>query len=619
MCGIAGELRTRGGPTPADWAQLSALMARRGPDADGAWNDERATLVFRRLRVLDLSPAADQPIEHPDGRHVLVFNGEIYNFRELRAQLEAEGVSLQSTGDTEVLLHALVRWGTEALARLNGMFALALYDRQHGSLLLARDHAGIKPLYVMHHPDGVMFASQFDQVLAHPWAAGRAWDKTAVGQFFRIGYVQAPHALLAGTEMLEAGSWLEIDGDGRTTRGRHFEFPRRPSRAPGATPSIEALDETLQAAVARQRESDVPLGCFLSGGIDSPLVAAYLAAANEGPVHAYTIGTTDPTQDESSEAERYAEALGIEQHLERIESDDILALLDDVVTACSEPNCDFSIFPTMLVSRLARARMTVMLAGDGGDELFWGYPDRFGSVLGMAEEFRQPRWLRDARRAATRYLGIGHAHPNIRFPKLSNWYRAKHSHLDENDLKLALAGLPPYPPADPLFDFRGGTRDETADWMRWNEFQGHLSRVLLKVDRASMHESLEVRVPLLDREVVEFALAYRWQDCLDIDARRGKLPLRQILQTKLPFQSRAKRGFSVPMSAWLRGPLKELLEDHVMARDSLLGVPIRRDGMARLIAAHADGSHDRGWGLWLLLSLALWEDRHGRKLGYARA
>lgn len=615
MCGICGEFQTIEGPArnEATIAHLSALMAQRGPDDAGHWRDDwRAWLAFRRLAILDLSPAGHQPMLTPDGRHALVFNGEVYNFAALRRELEGMGVRFRSTGDTEVVLQALAHWGTDGLDRLNGMFALAFYDRRERTLLLARDHAGIKPLYYLLDRRGVFFASQYDQIMRHPWAAGRPVSAAGLGLYLRLGYIPAPHALLEGSYMLPAGEWLRIGDGGSIERGAYFRFPvdRKPDLR-GAE-AYEAVDAAVAGAVRRQMVSDVPLGAFLSGGIDSPLVVAKMRASGR-PVRAYTIGAAGDAADESADAAAYARHLGVDHVLEHFTPERALDWLDTVVSACSEPLADHSIFPTLLVSHLARQDMTVMLSGDGGDELFWGYAERFASVLRRAEDFREPYWRRSARWGAKRALNVGGGHPNLRARDIGDWYRQKHTRVPPAWLEAVFAGAPGWPADFDLFDYDGWQPDATARWLRWNEFVGHLSMVLLKVDRASMANSLEVRVPLLDREVLEVASRIDWRSCLDLESGLGKLPLRHALSRHVPAQTSAKRGFQIPMATWLRGPLHELFADTFAGRRELLGLRIDEPALGRMLAEHLSGQGDLSRGLWALLSLALWHDRHFRQ------
>lgn len=610
MCGICGELRFEPASMDAglEFDRLTDMMARRGPDDRGLWADDVCRLGFRRLAILDLSPVANQPMI-VDGRFALVFNGEVYNFRELRDELERLGETFNTTGDAEVILRALIRWGKGALDRFNGMFALGFYDAQRRSLLLARDVVGIKPLYVLSGREGLFFASQYDQIIAHPWAAQRSVSSSAAGLYLRFGYVPAPYAVLEGTEMLEPGCWLEVSADGRVRRGRYYVFPAFQQPDLRGDDAFEAVDAAVTAAVHRQMISDVPLGAFLSGGIDSPLVAAK-AVATAGSLRAFTIGSDDALLDETADAMAYARGLGLTHIVEHYTPDRAIDWLDRVIDACGEPMADASIFPTMLLSSMARREVTVALSGDGGDELFWGYVARFSAVLQRADEFRQPYWLRFGRRVFHRLSGVPNSSSALRWPTIGDWYRGVHSRLSDPLLLRIFTDLPRLPAEFRLFDYDGRRPDETAQWLRWNELTGHLTRVLLKVDRASMYHSLEVRVPLLDREVLDVAARIDWESCLHLDTGEGKQPLRRALSRHVTIQSSAKRGFSVPMAQWLRGPLLPLFREKVLTRSELLGLPFQRAAMEASLNEHLSGRIDQSRWLWTILSLALWSERH---------
>lgn len=612
MCGLTGELRFNGRESAAmDMNVLVDMVARRGPDGRGIWTDGRAcTLGFRRLAILDLRAIADQPMLSPDGRFALVFNGEIYNFRSIRAELEQRGHSFVTSGDTEVVLRSLMEWGRAALDRLNGMFALAFYDCETQTLLLGRDHVGIKPLYTLLTRDGLVFGSQYDQLLAHPWAEGLPVSQDALGLYLRLGYIPAPYAILEQTAMLEPGSWLEVTADGRCSRGHYYEFPvyRVPDLA--GEEAYEAVNAAVSEAVARQMVSDVPLGTFLSGGIDSPLVAAKAQASGNQTLKAFTIGIAGSDLDESADAIRYASILGLDHCVEHYTPEMALGWLERVVDACSEPFADYSIFPTMLVSAMARREVTVMLSGDGGDELFWGYAGRFGMVLSHADVFRQPHWLRTGRRAANRLAGADTGNGSMRWPTVGDWYRSTHSRLGDDGLNTVFSNLPAWPGDYGLFDYAGWDQDEAAQWLRWNETVGHLTRVLLKVDRASMYNSLEVRVPLLDREVIDVAARVDWRSCLDLESATGKLPLRHALARHSDFQSSGKRGFEVPMDEWLRGPLLPLFREKVLGQSAILGLPVDSAALETMLADHVSGRIDYSRWLWSLLSLTLWNEQY---------
>jgi asparagine synthase (glutamine-hydrolysing) len=611
MCGIAGELLfTRSGPSNADWRMLSQMMKRRGPDDEGQWNDNRCTLVFRRLTILDLSPAGHQPMSDDSRRYRLVYNGELYNFKKLRKNLEQKGIVFKSTGDTEVVLYALREWGTSALEKFNGMFALAFYDTAEKKILLARDHAGIKPLYFLQTGQGVMFASQYNQILAHPWSVNQEISHEALGLYLRLGYIPAPLAMLENTRMLEPGEWIEITAEGKSTNGRHFAFPVYQEPLLSEKESGEALDDALGRAVKRQMVSDAPLGCFLSGGIDSPLIAALAQEDNPTPLKAFTLGITGDAMDESSDAIRYAREIGVNHHIKTVKLDNTLSLVKDVLMAGGEPFSDYSIIPTLLISQEAAKQVKVMLSGDGGDELFWGYTGRFGSVLDKSPDFKQPFWLRNLKWGMKKYLRLGNGYYNLRHPCIGDWYRNKHCRMGENLIKFIFPSAPQWPKPDPYFGFKGWDRDQAAQWMRWNEFLTHLTMVLLKVDRASMHHSLEIRVPFLDKEVIQTALNIKWPLCIDINNNIGKLPLRHCLKKRVSFQTRQKKGFEIPMGKWLQTSLAPLLQEYVFERKHILGLDLNAAIVKKIYIPRQLERYNYSRSLWLILSLSLWEKQY---------
>jgi asparagine synthase (glutamine-hydrolysing) len=612
MCGIAGELRfsdTQG--ERADWEKISSMMARRGPDDEGIWaKDGYCTLVFRRLAIIDLSFRGHQPMVAGSGRYVLVFNGEVYNFMALRKQLTSLGVQFCSESDSEVVLYSLIEWGKAALSRFNGMFSIAFYDSVEKTILLARDHAGMKPLYYLICPKGIVFASQYDQLLKHPWSSDLDVSHEALGLYLRLAYIPAPYALLKETHMLEPGTCMEVNVNGYVDKGSFFTFPCFETPLLKGKEAVEAVDEALTAAVKRHLISDVPVGAFLSGGIDSPLVVAKMRSVSANGICVFTIGTGEKETDEVEDATRYASEIGVEHIIDHITPDEALDMMDNVIKACGEPFGDYSIFPTMLVSRLASRDFKVVLSGDGGDELFWGYPGRFVTLLKLAKIFREPLWWRKTRWKINNALNMGNRSRFLNMHSLGDCHRSMHTHLPE----VFLGKIFPYLPAWPLdyeaFAYKDRELDRVAQWARWNEFVYHLTMVLMKVDRASMYHSLEVRVPLLDREVIEAAVKIDWRDCLDLDKMIGKLPLRRTLARYVRYQTQAKRGFEVPMGLWLRTSLRGIFERMVLKRDDILGLRIDRQALNKVFEEHVSGRHNYAWGLWPLLSLSLWVDRH---------
>jgi len=615
MCGLLGRLTYDDAPDAgAETEQrLLARAARRGPDDEGLWSDGgHCTLGFRRLSILDPSAAGHQPMCSADGRYVIVYNGALYNFRELRGDLEGTGVTFRSSGDTEVVLYALAAWGIGALARFNGMFAFGFYDRRERHLLLARDHAGMKPLYYVLGAHGVLFASQYDQILAHPWSRDAACSRDALGLYLRLGYIPAPYALLQGSHSLPPGGWLEVDAARRVRQGRFFEFPvyREPDLSGEA--ASEAVEAAVRAAVRRHLIADVPVGAFLSGGIDSPLVVATMRAVGSEPVAAFTLGTGGDAFDESPDAIAYAREIGAEHVVGHLTPEGALDMLDDVVAASAEPFADYSIFPTMFVSELARRRVKVALCGDGGDELFWGYAGRSSALLHQlgASSGTGGGWN------VGRLLDAGGGPGDTRWPgSIGALQRLSHTHGAEGWLRQVFPDLPPWPDDCALYTYTGRDLDRTAQWLRWNEFVGYLPMLLQKVDRGSMFHSLEVRAPLLDREVIDVATRVHWRACLDPERRVGKLPLRRALAKHVRHQTWAKRGFTVPMDAWLRGPLRAVFEETALAQDGIAGLALDRGAMRKLFERHLTGEVNSGWNLWVVLSLSLWQRAHYQSRG----
>lgn len=609
MCGICGIFTTRS--SIRDHLDLMPemihKMKRRGPDDEGAWTDGRnVAFGFRRLAIIDPGPSGSQPMLSPEERSCLVFNGELYNYRGLRATLETAGRRFRTASDTEVVLQALETWGVDALRKFNGMFALAWFDSATRSLLLARDPMGIKPLYFLRHPDGIVFASQYDQIASHPWASPQRVDPEVLRLYLQLSYVPAPYGILADTYQLEPGHYLHVrpEWDPATAALPFYELPRPTADVHDPEPLPSSL---MYDVVNRQMISDVPIGTFLSGGIDSPLVTAYAQEVSDGRVSAFSIATTDAELDEGPTATAFAHALDVDHHLRICGPQQTLGLIDDVTRAYSEPFADYSAFPTLLVSELAATRVKVALSGDGGDELFWGYP-RFRKVLAARKLFYLPRPLRHALRAARHRK----AYPpsGIRERSIGDWYLDAHSGIDTRQL-VALWPDAPAAPADfALYDLPQVLSErELAFWMRRNELAGHLQMVLLKVDRASMYHSLEVRVPLLDLEVVEHAFTLDPSACMSSTA--GKLPLRASLGEFIPesLHNSEKLGFSIPMERWLRVELRPLVHDLLLSRDPFPNGLFDRAALGRYYEGFlAHGGRARG--LWSLVALQLWAAEH---------
>jgi len=606
VCGICGVVNASAplGELEARVARMTADLERRGPDDEGAWSHAEGGTVlgFRRLSIIDPSPAGAQPMASADGADVLVFNGEIYNHGALRADLERAGIAFRSRSDTEVLLEALRRWGMDALPRLRGMFAFGWYRPAQRRLVLVRDHVGIKPLYVAREPDGtgVAFASRYDSLFRTGWLDLDAVDPDVLASYLWFRSVAAPSGLHRHTGQVAPGGYLVAGPDGIEDEGRWWELADVEPDLRGAD-AVEATAEAVETAVRRHLVADVPLGVFLSGGVDSPLVAGTAARLVGGPLHAFTVAVPEWDSDEGPVAARLAGHLGL-VHRTTAMGAPSPEEVHTLAAAQHEPVNDLSMLPTMVVSGLARREVTVALSGDGGDELFFGYlrPWATDANRGL---WRLPRPARRvgvgvlSRLGHLRYRAVLHADP-------AAYYRAMHRSAAEDVLQALAPGLAP--PGIERFGRPAGLgRRALASFGRAVDARVQLTRILAKVDMASMHHSLEVRVPLLDPDVI--ATSLRIDPAWTLAQDRTKPVLRTLLDRLVPPGAvpEEKRGFSVPLGAWLRGPLAELVED-TFAGDLWPSGALDPAAVRACWADHCAGREDRTLVLWGLLCLQWW-------------
>ncbi|MGH9932495.1 MAG: asparagine synthase (glutamine-hydrolyzing) [Pyrinomonadaceae bacterium] len=618
MCGISGIFTTDGRSDDPEVArsvkEMTRLLTRRGPDDEGFWSDPNGQLHlgFRRLSILDTTPGGHQPMVSADGRSVIVFNGEIYNFPELRHELQQTGINFKSRSDTEVLIEALNLWGVAAIPRLNGMFAFAWYDARERTLVLARDHAGIKPLYYFVQPAnrGIAFSSQFNALLHTHWGEPGPIREDVLRLFLRLHHIPAPFGLLENTYQLEPGHYLQIAPDGGVKKTAWWTLTSPTNAKLSGPEALESLATAIDDSVRRQRIADVPLGVFLSGGVDSPLVTAFARKQTNSELKAFTIGNPGWSQDEAGAAATYAQLLDVCHHIHSVTGEEALQTIDEVIAAQHEPFADFSIIPTLLISKFARNDVTVALSGDGGDELFFGY-ERPLSLLKGGNDFGKPWPLRMALYLAGKY-GVGAKRSEViaaRTP--GHYYFEVNSRLKDADLRRMAPDLKPLPTAFNLYA-SNGTRAplQLANYSRRVEFYGQLQRGLKKVDMASMHRSLEVRVPLLDRQVIEQSLEIDPFDCMRSGNR--KAILRDMLSRFVPAEAipTPKLGFAVPLGDWLRGPLRDLSEDTLLNGDLYPSGTFDRQAVRAYWQEHLSGRHDHKWGLWSLLTLQWWAAKH---------
>ncbi len=626
MCGIVGNVLARAdrAPDPAVLKRMNDRLVHRGPDDEGFFVEGPAALAMRRLEIIDLA-TGHQPMSGEDGRVWAVFNGEVYNYRELTAELTGHGHVFRTRSDTEVIVHGYEERGLASLGDLEGMFALALWDAPARTLVLARDRLGIKPLYYAALPDQIVFASELKALVEHP-AIDRALDLTALSRYLAHEYVPAPASIFRSIRKLPAGHWLTYT-DGRLKVEPYWTVPLDPDRSIGAADAVDRLRGVLDLAVRQHLVSDVPLGVFLSGGIDSSTVAAVAARHVGGRLKTFSIGFEDASFDESAHARRVAQALGTEHHEEILDGGRARDLVERLPDLLDEPLGDASLIPTFLLSRFTRRSVTVALSGDGGDELFAGYPTYQAHRLARAVE-AIPRWARRRLvRPAVERLPVSLSNLSLDF-KLKRFLEG----MDYGDVERHAFWLGSFTPAEQQELF---TRDalgrmatppsyatfheilasappmEGLARMLYLDLKGYLGEgVLTKTDRASMACSLEVRVPLLDRRVVE--LAARIPLNLKLRGLTTKWVLKRALVGALPRETlaRPKKGFGIPLGHWFRSALRPLV------RDVCGGGAIRRGGLfrpetvERLLAEHESGRRDHRKKLYTLLAFQLWASRY---------
>lgn len=644
MCGIAGYWSSRSGPVDA--TPMADALTHRGPDGGGAWADAAAgiALSHRRLAIIDLSPAGHQPMASPDERYVTVFNGEIYNHLDLRREMEADGpIAWRGHSDTETLMHGVARWGLHAtLERAVGMFAIALWDRKERTLSLARDRMGEKPLYYGWSKTGLMFGSELKALRAAP-GFDNVVDQDVLSLYLRFNYVPAPWSILKNVFKLEPGVIAMFDAralDAAPPAPPTVDGPAFPGIALGRYWSLDAvvaagadpamteqealsgLETRLTEAVRQQAIADVPVGAFLSGGVDSSTVVALMRNVTDAHVKTFTIGFAETGFDEAPHARAVATHLGTDHHEMYVDAEDVRAVIPDLARIYDEPFADSSQIPTTLLSRLTRKSVTVALSGDAGDELFCGYNRYLISrrvwdaaarvplrgTIGKALSAVPPaRWDRLARLPLVPNISMlgDKVHKVARMLQtplgVEDIYRASNEEWGGN-LPLATSARLAASIDAPV-KLRGTAQEQMMHW----DMQSYLpDDILAKVDRAAMSTSLETRVPLLDHRVVEHA----WAMPLAFKMRggQGKWALRQILYRYVPKEliERPKAGFAIPIGTWLRGPLRDWAEE-LLSAAALAEQPALDARMIRARwAEHLSGSHDRTGSLWGVLMFQAW-------------
>lgn len=627
MCGIFGYVTSAGAPTDADAAGILSVALRalrhRGPDGSGTYQTTAGNLrvgfAHTRLAILDVSTAARQPMRTADGRYTLVYNGEIYNFRELRAELEAQGVQLTSTGDTEVLLAAFAKWGPPCVERLRGMFAFAVWDDRERALFLARDRLGVKPLYYAEIPGGIAFSSEVRALLETGFAR-RSLSPEGLSSYFTYGSVREPATILRDVRALPGGCTLRF-ANGSAEIRRYWSIPLEESSLTSYDEAVERVRAAVARSVEQRLVSDVPVGVFLSSGIDSAAIVALASAASERPVHTFTV-VFDDASDEGAGAKAVAERFGCKHEEARLESDQVAAHIEDALAALDQPSADG--VNTFVVSRAARrAGLVVALSGIGGDELFAGYDSFLRFVRAQAlPRLSLPGF---ARRAIASVCAQPRVPTNVR--KILTWIEqgggveetydvlrevfapAQRDALVERKVLEHVNGARTMDGAIELA--MAERRLDAINAFTALELSRYLTDTLLRdTDQMGMANSLEVREPLLDHELVELVMSipgsFKTKGI-------GNKPLLTAAVPDVPQPARRhkKLGFDLPFDRWLRGPLRPFMRERLLSGTGRSPWWMKRAHTERLVQAFEDGARGVSWSrIWCLVAITDWCERN---------
>ncbi|WP_299101270.1 asparagine synthase (glutamine-hydrolyzing) [uncultured Winogradskyella sp.] len=611
MCGFIGEFSFQESDllSTSAFSDILALSKHRGPDATEIKRGQNFQLGFNRLSILDLSPNGNQPKQSPSGRYHVVFNGEIYNYKSLAETYQLK--NLQSSSDTEVIIHLLDVIGIKkTITLLNGMFAIAIVDTEKNTFNLTRDFSGIKPLFYGVTDKGVAVASQFDQVYKHPWLKSNLQLRPSImKEYFGFGYMQAPNTVYQSIFQVNPGEWIVIKKDKTIKKQQLISFDKvAGNQKIEDNQTATSYNELLGNVVKRQLISDVPIATFLSGGVDSPLISAH-AKSNKNDVEAITLKVDDETLNESEIATSYAEALGLKQDVFEIKASEILESIDAYFEKCSEPFGDYSSLPTFLLTQHAAKNYKVMLSGDGGDELFMGYP-RFRQFMAHYYLYKLPFGLRKPLVRLLNKTKISKVSAPFYYKTIGDWQMAKHLHIFPNILDDMFPGVDYSTEIKALYNFKEVTNKQTLlHSLKHNEFYAHLQRVLIKVDRSSMANSLEVRVPFLDKESIDFS----WKTASSLPKHKIlKKTLKDCLGQYVPktLINKTKMGFMVPLDDWLKNQLKEDVLYHVFEIPFYGAEFLDENRIKGAVKDYYEKGLFSAWGIWHIYAWQKWAVKH---------
>jgi len=626
MCGIAGVFNFDGStPAPDTLTRMSNRLLHRGPDGEGHFVDGSIGLVHRRLAIIDRTAAGDQPMTNEDRTLWVVFNGEIYNFRELRVELQALGHTFRSRSDTEVILHGYEEWGRDCLGRFNGMFAFALWNTVERRLWLVRDRLGIKPLFFCRIPGGLAFGSEVKAVLSDP-RVPRQLNHESLAYYLALNYLPSPHTMFTGVCQIRPAHYLEIDEDGDIRDVEYWDLPYDKDLERTDSDYEDELESLLGDAVEKRLVSDVPFGAFLSGGLDSSGLVYWMSKHHDQPINTFSIGFQESTYDETPYARRVADSMGSVHHEKIVDSDAVSSILPKLVWHSEEPTADSSMLAVFYLAGLAREHVGMVQSGDGADEIFAGY-DTYSAYDVWQVFNRLPAWLQAV---VTKLVSeipdtdskIGWTAKAKRFVSAAHlsWQSAHASwRLICNPIERRALLSPIGDDADAHADavnlfleaFRSTKAVHPLDQMLDVDTRVYLpGDMLVKTDRMTMAHGLEARVPYLDHRVVE--LAARLPTRLKLNGfRNGKYLLRRILANRLPKQvvRRAKAGFNIPKGIWFKGQMREFVHDHLAPARIQRTAVLDPEVVQLWLAEHFSGKTDRSHQLWGLLVLMLWYEQ----------
>ncbi|HSD39595.1 MAG TPA: XrtA/PEP-CTERM system amidotransferase [Rhodocyclaceae bacterium] len=619
MCGIAGifDLKGRREPDRALVQRMNAIQFHRGPDEEGLHVEPGVALAHRRLSVIDLA-TGQQPLFNEDQSVVVVFNGEIYNYQELIPELQAAGHVFRTRSDTEVIVHAWEQWGEACVERFRGMFSFALWDRNRETFFLARDRLGVKPMFYAVLDDGwLAFGSEL-KTLTQCAGLDRRLDPQAVEEYFALGYVADPRCIYRGARKLPAAHLMTIRrGSPAPAPRRYWDVHFEATSTVGVREACEELNARLNESIKLRMIADVPLGAFLSGGVDSSAVVAHMAGLSDAPVNTCSIAFDDPAFNESAFAKQVADRYKTNHFVDTVTSDDY-DLIDMLARLYDEPFADSSAIPTYRVCELARRHVTVALSGDGGDEVFGGYrryrlhmmEERARSALPiwlrgplfgtMARLYPKADWAPRMFRAKTTFQGIARDSVAAYFHSMSVLRDDERNHLYSENLRSQLGG---YHAQDVFREHAANAQtDDPLSLIQYIDMNTWLvGDINTKVDRASMAHALEVREPLLDHKLIEWAATL--PSAMRIKGQEGKFLLKKASESLLPndILYRPKMGFSVPLSRWFRGPLKQRVRSALTGERLLDTGFFNHAALRSMVDAHESGLRDHSAPIWSLL------------------